>query len=168
MHASVFVFLSGMLIALPEMRLFFERSTTLQIACLLFFAFVFRHFVHLDSLPALIAQVLLLAAVVGSIRWASVRTKIHVFLESSLSQFFGKISYSFYLLNVPVLWVIWYLPSFQAYLAGMGQLWGGILSGFVAVILTIPIAALSHRLLELRFITFGALITNYFNKRERF
>lgn len=168
MHASTFVFIAGMVVALPEVRVFFERVTSLQLCLLLVCAFLFRHLVHLESLPGLIAQVLLLSTLVGFIRWTPVKTGFHTFLEAPISQFFGKISYSYYLLNVPVLWLIWFMPVFYAPFAKAGPVTGGLLSGIVAILFTVPLAYLSYRYIERYFIAFGVKITNLFDRREAY
>ncbi|MCG9082782.1 acyltransferase family protein [Laribacter hongkongensis] len=162
MHANTFVFIAGMVVALPEVRTFFERVTTMQLCFLLVCAFLFRHLVHFESLPGLIAQVLLLATLVGFVRWTPVKTEFHAFLESPISQFFGKISYSYYLLNVPVLWVIWFIPSFYEPFAKGGPVVGGLLSGVLATIMTIPFAYLSWKYVERYFIKLGVKITHFF------
>jgi peptidoglycan/LPS O-acetylase OafA/YrhL len=159
MHSSVFVFIAGMLVALPYGRVIFERITTAGLCLLIFAAFLVRHIVHIESLPGLIAQVILLAAVVGFIRWSSTRTAIHHMLESKFSQFVGKISYSYYLLNVPVLWLIWYFPGAGEYYKDMPILLAGILTGLVATVLTVPFAYFSYRYCELPLMKYGAKIT---------
>lgn len=165
MHANMFVFISGMLVALPEARLLFDKAKSWQIFLLVISAFFFRHIVHFESLPGLIAQVFLLAAVVGFIRWAYARTALHNFLEWRFSQLIGRISYSYYLLNVPVLWIIWYVPTFYTKFAEFGQISGGLLSGVVAMIITVPFAYLSYRYCELFFMDLGAKITKLANER---
>ena len=162
MHVSVLVFFAGMLVALPEAKMLFERITGWQLLGLICFALVVRHLTHIQFLPGFVAQTLLLAAVVGFVRWASPGTFVHSFLECRLSQFFGRISYSYYLLNVPVLWVLWFIPGFYAPFAELGQILGGVASGFVAALITIPLAYFSHRFVELYFINMGARITRSF------
>jgi peptidoglycan/LPS O-acetylase OafA/YrhL len=79
---------------------------------------------------------------------------------------FARLSYSYYLLNVPVLWLIWFVPSCYAPFANIGPIAGGLLSGIVATILTVPIAYLSYRYVERYFISVGVEITNLFSKRK--
>lgn len=167
MHSSLFVFIAGMLIALPLSKIIFQHITTTGLCLLIFSAFLVRHIVHIESLPGLIAQVTLLASVVGFIRWSSQKTAIHHLLEGKFSQFVGKISYSYYLLNVPVLWIIWYLPGLSDIYKGMPTLLAGTLTGIAATAITVPLAYLSHRYCESPFMTYGARITAAFTSQRK-
>lgn len=164
MHVSVMVFFAGMLVALPEAQAIFSRITGWQLMGLIILAVVVRHLTHIQFLPGLLGQSFLLAAVVGFVRWASCRTFIHKFLEHRFSQFVGRISYSYYLLNIPVLWVLWFLPDLYALFTGFDQIWGGVISGVVATLITIPLAYLSYRFVELYFINLGAKISRSFGR----
>jgi peptidoglycan/LPS O-acetylase OafA/YrhL len=159
MHASVFVFFAGMLVALPEAKVFFSTSSSCKLIILLIGAFVLRHLVHLQSLPGLIAQVMLLAALVGFVRHASLPTRFHHFLENRVSQFLGRISYSYYLLNIPVLFVIWFSPAFSPVTAMSDPVLGGLMVGVIAFALTLPVAYFSHKYCEMFFINLGRIIT---------
>jgi len=165
MGGSVFVFLAGMLVAMPESRALFSGVMGWQILVLVIFAFIVRHFTPLEAdLMGFIAQIILLAAIVGFIRWSEVQTTVHRFLEIPLSQFFGKISYSYYLWNVPVLWFVWWTMSLESYFAGLGQIYGGFMYGMVAAIATIPFAYLSYRYVELPFMRIGGKVTARFSR----
>lgn len=161
-HASLLMFFAGMLIALPEAKAFFKKIVGWKLFSLLVLAFIIRHLTDINFLPGYIAKTLLLAGVVGFLRWAEYRTFLHEFLENDFSQFIGKISYSYYLLNIPILWLLWFLPAVYSNFSELGQLFGGIVSGFFAVMLTIPLAYLSYRFVEVYFINFGAKITRSF------
>lgn len=160
MHANTFVFLAGMMVALSELRGVFSKITGYHLMLLLLAGFLFRHLVHFESLPGLIAQVILLASLVGYLRWSTSKTRLHLFLESNLSQFLGKISFSYYLLNVPVLWMLWFISDFFEIFKDYGPLWGGLFSGFVAMMITIPFAYISYKFVERPFIALGSKITN--------
>ena len=161
MHASVFVFFAGMLAAVPEARAIFSRAIGRDILLLLFVVFFFRHLVHLESLPALIAQTILIAALISRIMWGSPSSVVHAFLELPSSQFLGKINYSFYLINVPVLWILWYGWRDYKEFAEVGSIYAGLFTGLVSVLITIPLAYFSYQQIELRFIRYGAKLNNF-------
>lgn len=84
-------------------------------------------------------------------------------LEAPLSRFLGRISYSFYLWNVPV---------FEAMLAALGYtlanahpLEAGLLVGAAASLATIPLACLSARWVEEPCIVLGRILTGRGRRR---
>jgi peptidoglycan/LPS O-acetylase OafA/YrhL len=169
MHASVFVFLAGMLVALPQAKILFSEITTRSLVFILIGGFVLRSLVHIESLPGLIAQVFLLAVLVGFIRPASQLMGFHVLLENIFSKFLGRISYSHYLLNVPVLFVIWFSAwQWTSRVTGLASpLLAGLLVGLIAVIVTLPFAYLSHKYCEVYFINIGRRITKKYLPSEQ-
>ena len=124
------------------------------------FAFVFaRHCVPRAGVSGLVAQSILGGMVVYTA--ASVRRGlIHRFLVSAPVLFMGRISYSFYLINVPILYLVWggmskvYPLQVVAYplVAGLG-------SAFISTAITIPISAFSEKYIERLGISLGKLLT---------
>ena len=167
MHASVLVFFTGMLVVLPEAKIFFSTITTTKLIFVLIGAFLFRHLVHIQSLPGLIAQVMLLGALLGFIRHASQLTGLHYFLENKFSQFLGRISYSYYLLNIPVLFVIWFTPGLLPKVSWSHPVLGGFITGSIAVLVTLPFAHLLNKYCEIFFINLGKRVTNKYLPGEQ-
>lgn len=169
MHASVFVFFSGMLIALPQAKFLFSVITSRQLLLLLIAAVALRSLVHIESLPGFIAQVILLATLVGFIRHSIQPTSLHLFLETKFSQFLGRISYSYYLLNVPILHIIWFSPlQLPQWLnSSLGTLTAGLIVGFIAALATLPFAYLSHKYCEVYFINLARNISEKYLLRNK-
>lgn len=155
MHMYLFVFMLGMLVALPEFEGVFAKATGLRTVMLLVGALLVRHLAYRGALTGLIAQVILLGAVVGSVRWSLQTGWLHRFLGSAVSQFLGRTSYSYYLLNVVVLWVLWFSPAFSPLQNWSSPLVGGLVVGAIAAIATMPLAYLSQRYCEAPFINLG-------------
>jgi peptidoglycan/LPS O-acetylase OafA/YrhL len=105
---------------------------------------------------------MLLGALVGFIRHAAVPTGFHRVLESKYSQFLGRISYSYYLLNVPVLFVFWFTPGLSFIGQGLSPVLTGLLIGALALLATVPLAYLSQRYCEAPCINLGKRITRRF------
>jgi peptidoglycan/LPS O-acetylase OafA/YrhL len=111
-------------------------------------AFMFaRHGVHRASISGLIAHSVLAGLVVFTASRASTGGAYR-FLTSRPVQFLGRVSYSFYLLNVPLLCLIWEVISARVPDSSAHYLLWGLASGLVASIATLPLAALSERFVE--------------------
>jgi peptidoglycan/LPS O-acetylase OafA/YrhL len=133
------------------------------------FAFVFaRHFVPRAGVSGLIAQTIIGGMVVYTA--ASVRRGlIHRFLVSAPVLFMGRISYSFYLINVPILYLVWgfmskvYPLHVVAYplIAGLG-------SAFISTAISIPISAFSEKYIERLGIRLGKLLTFWSTPARQF
>lgn len=82
------------------------------------------------------------------------------FLRAPPSQYLGRISFSFYLWNVPVFEVMLSAIGRERFL-GIGVLEAGLLVGAAATLVTIPIAHLSERWLEQPCIRLGRALTGY-------
>ncbi len=88
------------------------------------------------------------------------RTSIPL-LDTRLSHFLGRISYSFYLWHFPVLYVLGTL-GFATLDPALCQRWPNLLDNLlfaISVLVTIPLAWLSHRALERPCITFANTLT---------
>ncbi|MES2932869.1 MAG: acyltransferase [Pseudomonadota bacterium] len=159
MNASLFLFVIGMVIALPEAKNLFSEITTGKLIILLVFCFLLRHLVHIESLPGLIAQGMLLGTLVGFVLHTVKPSRFHLFLENRYSQFLGRISYSYYLFNVPVLFILWFTPRLEFVAQWKNPVLGGLVVGLISVVITLPIAYFSHKYCELPFIHFGKKLT---------
>ena len=159
LSGALLFFVVGMFVALPECKALFARSTGWQLTMVLIAAVVIRHFLDIASASAFVAQAILFGALVGFVRWSSANTRMHEFLENRVSQLLGRVSYSYYLLNVAVLWLLWFSPAFRVLQTWPNPLVGGLVVGTIATGLTVPLAYLSHRYCELPFIELGKRIT---------
>ncbi|HEY8024160.1 MAG TPA: acyltransferase [Burkholderiaceae bacterium] len=162
MNVSVLVFIAGMLAALAEAKSLFSTATTVKLITLLASCVLFRHFVHINAITGLIAQVILFGSLVGFVMHSR-GTGFHRFLENRFSQFLGHVSYSYYLLNVPVLFIIWFSPGLDKLGNSAGIVGGGFEVGLLACAATLPLAWLSYRFCELPFIGLGKKLTNKFD-----
>jgi peptidoglycan/LPS O-acetylase OafA/YrhL len=106
-----------------------------------------RQVVPRAGVSGLIAQSFLAGLVVfTTVRISTGR--IYSFLVSRPVQFMGRISYSFYLINVVFLYLVWGLISAYAVTPEKHYLRWGIISGVVTSVVTIPFATLSERYVE--------------------
>jgi peptidoglycan/LPS O-acetylase OafA/YrhL len=85
-------------------------------------------------------------------------TKLAKVLSRPLSQFMGRISFSLYLWNVPVLYLIF--PIYRQYVSPVSNypVEAGSVMATVVILVTIPIAVVSMRLIEHPFIALGRKI----------
>jgi peptidoglycan/LPS O-acetylase OafA/YrhL len=167
MHMYLFVFMLGMLVALPEFEGVFAKATGSRTVMLLVAALLVRHIGNRAALTGMIAQVMLLGAAVGSVRWSLQTGWLHRFLGSAVSQFLGRTSYSYYLLNVVVLWVLWFSPAFSSLQNWSNPLVGGLVVGTIAAIATMPLAHLSQRYCEAPFINLGRKLSIAYSRGGR-
>lgn len=83
--------------------------------------------------------------------FSGVSSPLSIFLSGPLSRYLGKISYSFYLWNVPVLYVLG-RPFLNNTSIEEHYLLAGLALGIIATAITLPIAHASEALLEKPFI----------------
>lgn len=140
MHPSVLLFFFGMFAALPDSRALFSRISGAGLAAVAAFALFFRPLLDLSFLSGLFAQALLMGALIGFLMHAQAPTFVHRFLEHRVSQYLGRVSYSYYLFNVPVLFVLWFTPALSRLQQGADPLWCGLLVGFASLPLTLAAA----------------------------
>ncbi|QIN62861.1 Acyltransferase family protein [Caballeronia sp. SBC1] len=137
----------GVALSSPEFKAidFDVKPTHLAISIVLFvFA---RHFVARGNISGLIVHSFLAGLVVFTASRAY-RGLAYKFLISRPVQFLGRISYSFYLLNVPILYAVWgTILIINPHPEKHYLLWG-VGSALVTTILTLPLAVFSERFIE--------------------
>jgi peptidoglycan/LPS O-acetylase OafA/YrhL len=155
----MFAFFLGMLLGEPAATDAARRlhPATWVVALVLFL--VFRHITARAAISGLIAQVMAGGLLVACV--ASHEDALAVFLRGPVSQFLGRISYSFYLLNVVALYSVWaVIEAWVASPARHAVAWG-LLSAAVSALLTVPVAALSERFVERPGIVLGRILTRW-------
>ncbi|MBD0275158.1 MAG: acyltransferase [Acetobacteraceae bacterium] len=146
MHMYLIPFMAGMLVAEPTLRPAFAAAPAgvwwgvfaALVAC--------RAFHPLASAPALIAMVMAAALLVGGLLHGA-PGGLSAFLRRPALQALGRVSFSLYLLNVPVLYLIWAWTDRAPWLAGHA-LEAGLATGALSLALTWPLAWASERWVE--------------------
>ncbi|WP_172458124.1 acyltransferase family protein [Legionella quinlivanii] len=162
MSSNLFAFMTGMLMATPEMKIIFQKNYQgSTIVLILLFALLGRALLPVAAIPGFFFQVICLAIFISLIAYGGQSTFVHRFLENKYSQFLGKISYSYYLLNVAVMWVFVFSPYTLANTDEFSQspFFYGFVYAFLIMALSIPFAYISYMYVEKPFIRFGKYLT---------
>lgn len=161
----LFAFYTGMLLGEPAVAASVRRlhPATGLIALLLFLAG--RHVTSRAAISGLIAQVAAGGLLVACVAYRT--DALSAVLVRRASLFFGRISYSFYLLNVIGLYVCWaVVGAWVTNPAGHALAWG-LLTATGSVLLTMPAASLSERLVERPGIALGRVLTGWMAAKPR-
>lgn len=161
----LFAFYAGMLMGEPAVGKATARlhPASGPIALLLFL--VARHITARAAVSGLVAQVAAGALLVACVAYR--RDALAAFLTRPVSLFLGRISYSFYLLNVIALYSCWAVVEAWVPAPSAHALAWGVLTGVVSVLLTIPAAALSERWVERPGIALGRMLTGWMRPQRR-
>ena len=144
---NLFAFAIGVALATPQaQRLFANAGWSAIVASAVTFL-VLRQLVRWIEIPGLIAHVLAAGALIGAVLHG-IPNRVTFFLSSRPVHFLGRISFSFYLFHVPVMWVFVALASSFVEVPSPNALEWGLAVGFVSVIATIPVAAVSEMYVE--------------------
>jgi peptidoglycan/LPS O-acetylase OafA/YrhL len=107
-----------------------------------------------QTAPILLLECISAALLVALIAWRSVR--LHAQLDSEVVRFYGKISYSFYLLHVlGMSFALRILDSMEISLGALPASAGTVVLTFLSILITTPAAYLSWRYIEVPFINLG-------------
>jgi peptidoglycan/LPS O-acetylase OafA/YrhL len=146
MHGYLVAFMAGMLAAEPALRALYERvppeSWWVALATVLMCQLVAR----LGSSTAAIGTAIGAGLLVSGLLYGKPGSLARI-LNRPAAQFLGKISFSLYLLNVPMLYVIWTFTDRIAW-PKTHALEAGLLTGVASLVLTIPFAVASERWIE--------------------
>lgn len=159
LYKCLFYFAFGLIIPTPAARRVFSIFRKNDwIPLLLMLLFVRHVFPHKSALGTLLQGgfAFLLVGIVYHRRSIS----FNAFLETKFSTYLGKISYSFYLLNVIFLDMVCQLLLRQP-LASTHYLESGILAGLFIAALTIPFAHFSEKYIERPSVKLGRTIVNF-------
>jgi peptidoglycan/LPS O-acetylase OafA/YrhL len=146
MHAYLIAFMAGMLIAEPKLRPVLEAapgSAWWSALAALLLARAFAPHVQLTNLVAMVMAAALLVA--GLLHGQ--RGSLHRLLERPAIQALGRVSYSLYLLNVPVLYLLWGWTDGRPWVA-QHALEAGLVTALAAFALSCPLAWVSERWVE--------------------
>jgi peptidoglycan/LPS O-acetylase OafA/YrhL len=153
----LFMFFIGMLIGEPPVAAAAARLHPATWAIALAMFLVGRHITERAAVSGLIAQGFAGGLLVACVAYRN--DALAAFLERPVSLFLGRISYSFYLLNVIALYTVWavieaWVPSPTHHPLG----WG-LVSAVASVLLTLPAASISERYIEQPGIAVGRWLT---------
>ena len=159
MHIFLLPIFAGMLISEPMLKPLIAQAPVPAWLCLAVLIFC-RAFSYHSSISGLIAMEVAAAALVAALLHGR-RGSLVSLLERPIPQTLGRISFSFYLLNIPVLYLIW------AYTDGLAwpkthALEAGLSVGALAIALTWPLAWASERWIERLSIAAGRWIWSSF------
>jgi len=118
-----------------------------------------RHIVSRNGISSIVAQAILAALVVFSVAKKSEGFTGRI-LSSKPAQIMGKISFSFYLINVPILGLVWamiekYVPHPEVHSTSIG-----LASALATTIIAVPISLLAERYVERPGIRAGRIVVN--------
>jgi peptidoglycan/LPS O-acetylase OafA/YrhL len=117
-----------------------------------------RLFLPSSGVPEYAGNIFLCALFVGCVYYSKPEHPVIQVLVSRPIQFLGRISYSLYLVNVPIIWVFIPLTP-RLGLNRLGALDRGLIVGLLVTILSIPIAAFSEKYVEQPGIRLGRLLS---------
>lgn len=157
MHLYSLAFMVGMLAAEPSLRPIMQKVPARIWWWFLAFV-VFARALHSPAtVGSQIVQMCVCGVLVAGLLHGH-RSSLHRALESPISQVLGRLSFSLYLLNVPVLFVLWSkTPNWQW--AKTHPLEAGLVIGLVTTIVSLPLAWLSERYIERPGIRIGRALT---------
>ena len=146
MHAYLFAFMAGMLAAEPMLYPLIHQVPATSwwlVLCALIFC---RTFHPQSSLTALVAMVISAALLVSGLLHGQ-RGSLSRMLEGKYAQLIGRVSFSLYLFNVPVLYLLWAYTDTLVW-PKTHALEAGFLIGLFSLVLTLPIAWASEHWIE--------------------
>jgi len=144
MHQAMLAFIAGMSVALPQAQKFFARFGPLAWIPILLLLVFGSHVNAAWQTSSVILRIMAATMLVGIMRHSR-SSGLDQFLTCKLSQFLGRISFSFYLLAAVVMYAVFTLtPSLPAHYAVLA----GIPYGLLIAAITTPMAALTYMMIE--------------------
>jgi peptidoglycan/LPS O-acetylase OafA/YrhL len=158
MHAYLIAFVCGMVVAEPQVRMLVANIQPTAWWGFIFVLLFCRAFHPQSSLVGLLVMTGLASVLVAGLLHGA-KGALTNFLESGPIQALGRISFSFYLLNVPMLYLIWAFTDRWDWTKSYA-LESGLVVGALSVAMTWPLAVLSERWIERPAIRAGRLISD--------
>ncbi len=146
MHAFLVAFMAGMLVAEPQLGPVLAEAPAGAWWAALAGVLLTRVWEPHVRITGLIGMAMCATLLVGGLLHGR-RGSLHAALEGRLAQRLGRVSFSLYLLSVPVLYVLWGWTDRWAWV-GRHALEMGLVVGVVAVGVTYPLAWASERWVE--------------------
>jgi peptidoglycan/LPS O-acetylase OafA/YrhL len=162
MHAYLIAFMAGMLAAEPRLKIMLIEAPGWAWWYVLAGVILCRTLEPHASLPSLIAFVAVAALLVAGLLHGQ-RGTLHWLLESGPIQALGRVSFSFYLFNVPVLYAIWAWSDRQPWIARYA-LESGLAVAVVSFGPTFILAWMSERWIERPAVIAGRFIGSLFRE----
>lgn len=153
MHAYLFAFMAGMLASEPLLRPLIQQAPASSWWLALVVLIFCRTFHPHSSLIALVSMGLSAAFLVAGLLYGQ-RGSLAALLEGRCAQALGRISFSLYLLNVPVLYLLWAFTDAMTWTKTYA-LEAGLLVGLISLLLTWPLAWISERWIERPSVAWG-------------
>lgn len=151
-------FAAGMLLAHPDCAQLFSKARTTGIVMMALGLIFIRAFVGGVADATVIGTTMLCMALVGSIHYGGNKA-VDKALTHKIPQFLGQISFSLYLLNVPLLLVAWSITD-RFGLYGTHALETGLVVGTIVSVATIPLAYIVTVKIEEPMIALGKKLTD--------
>jgi peptidoglycan/LPS O-acetylase OafA/YrhL len=142
MHAYLIAFVCGLVVAEPQVRTLVADIRPAYWWALIFVLLFCRAFHPQSSLVGLLVMTGLASALVAGILHGPKGGLSHI-LESRPIQALGRISFSFYLLNVPMLYLVWAFTDRWEWTRTYA-LESGLAVGAISAAMTWPLAVLSE------------------------
>ncbi|MBZ9919095.1 acyltransferase [Mesorhizobium sp. BR1-1-12] len=158
MPYSLAAFMAGMVGADARLKPLFALANQHALVSIVAALVAIKLFFLTGGLAVRTSNVLLSMALVGGVYHASTAVPFVRLLNSRLAQYLGKVSYSLYLVNVPIIWVfMWLAPALG--LDHLGALERGLVTGFLVALCSLPVAALSESVFEQGGISLGRALS---------
>lgn len=154
MHVYGMFFMGGMLAAEPSLRGFLQQVPSHAWWLVLAMAVAGRVIHPHGSHSALIMSAVCCSLLVGGLLNGQ-RGSLQRLLEGRFAQSLGRVSFSLYLYNVPVLFILWGVWINDSAWAKGSPVFAGIVVGTLSLALTWPLAWASERWIERPFASFG-------------
>ena len=164
MNGYLFAFIAGMLVAEPAIKPLIKNAPSPTWWAAVVGLLLTRAFFPNSSVTSLIAEGLASAVLVAGLLYGE-RGSLARILEGAFAQSLGRVSFSLYLLNVPVLYMIWAFTDRWLW-PKAHALELGILVAILAIALTWPIAWLSERWVEQPSMNLSRKVWTWFRSRE--
>ena len=165
MHAYLIAFACGMAVAEPAVRGLVASLKPGVWWVALALLLLSRAFHPAASLLSLVTMTGLAGVLVAGLHYGQ-RGSLVRLLETAPAQALGRVSFSFYLLNVPVLYLIWAFTDRWSWM-GAHALETGLCIGALSVALTWPLAVASEKWVERPAIRAGRNISAWISGRVR-
>lgn len=151
-------FIAGMVAADTRFRTVFLGMGQRLLVLLLVMLLAIKLFLPMKGFAVGVLNVALSMMLVGGVYHAALSTPFIRALNSRPSQFLGRISYSLYLINVPLIWVVLALSPALG-LDRLDATARGLLIGLLVTLASLPAAALSEKVVERAGIRLGRMLS---------